>query len=101
VRACLQERSELLGTQKAELDVLLERRSGAEADFMEQYLAACEQVGGHGGWVLKRSGDTWVNGRPNDSGGSGKEARAEGMVQPGDKTFARVIGRAGCLSVAA
>lgn len=40
-----QDRSELLAAQKAELTVLLERRSAAEADFMEQYLAACEQVG--------------------------------------------------------
>lgn len=40
----LQERSELLALQKAELDGLLERRSAAEAEFMEQYLSACEQV---------------------------------------------------------
>ncbi|KAL4436661.1 hypothetical protein ABPG75_003800 [Micractinium tetrahymenae] len=41
--AYMQERSELLAAQKAELNVLLEKRSAAEAEFMEQYLAACEQ----------------------------------------------------------
>lgn len=40
----MQERNELLAAQKAELNVLLEKRSAAEAEFMEQYLAACEQV---------------------------------------------------------
>ncbi|KAL4435227.1 hypothetical protein ABPG77_001909 [Micractinium sp. CCAP 211/92] len=41
--AYMQDRSELLAAQKAELAVLLEKRSAAEADFMEQYLSACEQ----------------------------------------------------------
>lgn len=39
----MQERSELLAAQKGELEVLLARRSVVEQEFMEQYLAACEQ----------------------------------------------------------
>lgn len=39
----LQERSELLAVQKNEVEGLLARRSSLEREFMEQYLAACEQ----------------------------------------------------------
>lgn len=46
----------MLATHKAELNALLEKRSAAEAQFMEGYLGACEQVGsskaGAGGALL-------------------------------------------------
>ncbi|GAB4823123.1 hypothetical protein N2152v2_010169 [Parachlorella kessleri] len=40
--AYLQERSEIISANKAELNALLEKRSSLEQNFLEQYLKACE-----------------------------------------------------------
>jgi hypothetical protein len=42
----VQERAELLAVQKGEVEALLARRSAVEQEFLEQYLAACEQYEG-------------------------------------------------------
>ncbi|KAI3426074.1 hypothetical protein D9Q98_008042 [Chlorella vulgaris] len=44
--AYMQERAELLAVQKGEVEALLARRSAVEQEFLEQYLAACEQYEG-------------------------------------------------------
>ena len=38
----MQERSEIISANKAEMNALLEKRSSLEQNFLEQYLKACE-----------------------------------------------------------